>query len=514
MNSTTTLDCKVTAPPSELLDTESIRHAIEHAVHLLPAQGPITAFVHHNTLHAFEDLEFDAAVRTGAKVFGCHPYLPERQYREMLKTGRIREQDIEAVLIDQLGDRADDLLGFLGTRFGLYQAILHHSLHDGPSVDLKWVIGDTNALNQFRGDTAAETRRQFIDETRQWVMRDLRKSSQGGSGEMGGESGAKIPEALQQKFEQIFELFGIANIEKWSEETWESFVLHLLWKTCEHGARQTAGDNVRGAEAEFQRHRDLLLNLTCEDADERVNEILIPFCAAFLDQGFSNWPLEDREQGFYAAFFSLYGISDGIVEPWRRGLAAELQKLKAQSVSPVDSIRRSLAALGVLPDELETYVSDTLLALRGYAGMLWQLESRGDRVVRAVPGGTLVEFLAVRLILDRFATAAVAREFASYRGELLNSGTGLVRNWAAGRPRRPLASNEMRFGCLNSPNCLAGGPRHLAHNTPAEWQRIVSEVNQFSGIASSSDFSLGLRTKIPQRNAGCRWNSHRSRPSA
>ncbi len=52
-----------------------LRHAIDHAAHLLPAQGPITVFIHHNTLHAFEDRSFEEAVEEGAQVFGCQPYL-------------------------------------------------------------------------------------------------------------------------------------------------------------------------------------------------------------------------------------------------------------------------------------------------------------------------------------------------------------------------------------------------------------------------------------------------------
>src|SRR5262249_30900963 len=71
-----------------------LSEAIERAAHLLPAQGPITVFIHHNTLHAFEDLPFTEAVVQGGRLFGCQPYLPEDRYREKMARGRIRIADL------------------------------------------------------------------------------------------------------------------------------------------------------------------------------------------------------------------------------------------------------------------------------------------------------------------------------------------------------------------------------------------------------------------------------------
>src|SRR5271163_31159 len=83
-----------------------LEKVIEHASHVLPAQGPITVFIHHNTLHAFEDLPFHEAVKKAAHLFGCHPYLSEDRYRDALARGRIRFSELQEVVEHDLGARA------------------------------------------------------------------------------------------------------------------------------------------------------------------------------------------------------------------------------------------------------------------------------------------------------------------------------------------------------------------------------------------------------------------------
>ena len=65
-----------------------------------------------------------------------------------------------------------------------------------------------------------------------------------------------------------------------------------------------------------------------------------------------------------------------------RGLAAELRRLEAEQISPLESILESLELLAVQPEEWTEFLSATLLVLPGWGGMLRQIEQHGDRAVR------------------------------------------------------------------------------------------------------------------------------------
>lgn len=88
------------------LPDDPVERALARAGGLLPDQGPIGVFVHHNTLHAFQHLPFHDAVQAGADALGARPYLSLAQFRAALAAGRIAGADLDHEIAAALGPRA------------------------------------------------------------------------------------------------------------------------------------------------------------------------------------------------------------------------------------------------------------------------------------------------------------------------------------------------------------------------------------------------------------------------
>ena len=220
-----------------------LRVAIDRASHLLPAQGPITVFIHHNTLHAFEDMPFEKAVERAAATFGCHPYLTEERFRDILAKGRIRFNDLLGTLEDELGMQAFASVTRFVTRLDLRMGMLQFPLRGGSAAELRWFISETDALRRVRADVSGATRAKLIAETRRWIMRDLR----------GRNGGSDRPAWVFDLFRE----FRATEIESWSDDTWESFTLTTLWRVCQEGLRNVPYSALPTTPP--SRHRDLLL---------------------------------------------------------------------------------------------------------------------------------------------------------------------------------------------------------------------------------------------------------------
>jgi uncharacterized protein YbcC (UPF0753/DUF2309 family) len=126
-------------------------------------------------------------------------------------------------------------------------------------------------------------------------------------------------------------------------------------------------------------------------ATDRVDAVLTKWLAAFLDQGRAEWPMPNREQGFYAAFRTVAPHDDEVPDG---------DAIAALPDRPVDAIRDCLDAkpVGGWRDIFEFQ----LAALPGWTGFLKRRAADDDAWQSTYPI-TLSGYLAVRLALvDQF----------------------------------------------------------------------------------------------------------------
>jgi uncharacterized protein YbcC (UPF0753/DUF2309 family) len=347
-----------------------LMRTIDRLAHLLPAQGPISIFIHHNTLHAFEHLSFEDAVECAAVQLGREPYLSESRYRDKLASGRIRPKDVEALLVEQLARRAADDVAGVGSRLDLWRAVVLHGIPAAVGRELSWILDETDALSRFRTDIPASARS---------AVTMVLQSSDRGSDER---------EAVQR-----------------------------LWTACLEAVRR-ADPAPRPAERIPVRHRDWLLALHEVDTDAWIHPPLIRFLAGYLDQGLAPWAMPERDLGIHGCFLEIYRTSlAALCGRWARTLPALVSDDRAAGRNALDSIAHSLSQLGVGDAECEEYLSAELLALRGWAGIVRQIEERPDRVPARDLTVTLRGYLAVRLLFERAAFDATAR-LLSFDGPL------------------------------------------------------------------------------------------------
>ena len=349
----------------------TLARVIDQAAQLLPAQGPISIFIHHNTLHAFEHLPFEEAVETAAEQLGCEPFLSESRYRDKLASGRILAKDVTALLDEQLGARgANDVAG-AGSRLDLWRAVVLHGIPAATGRELSWVLEETAALSRFRTDVPANAR-----------------------------SAAAV---LTDQDDRVGE---------------ERRAVRRLWNACIQAVGRANAAPPATATAAPIRHRDWLRAVSGPDTDAWIHPPLIRFLSGYLDQGLAHWPMPERNRGIHGCFLEIYRTSLAAqCGQWARSLPHVVDEDCTADRSALSSIANSLAQLGVADDECADYLSAELLALRGWAGIVRQIEERPDRVPARDLTVTLRGYLAVRLLFERAALDEAARQL-SFGGPL------------------------------------------------------------------------------------------------
>ena len=414
---------------------ESLPERLEHLAHFLPAQAPLARFVHHNTLHAFESLPFLDAVTKAAKDLRAEPFLEEERYEEAVASGRIGREDLEAALRELVPE--DSATGSArdaaDTEVTARRALrLRRLLHPVPRVEgdaVDWLLSESDLLTRLRPELSDHAR-----------------------GRLQAESDGDVPT-----------------------------LLGALWRRCLLLARGA----TTNASPTPVRLRDRLLAATGLDADERAHELLVRFVAAYLDQGVAYWPMPDRD-GLWSTFRRVHGA--GAHAPWASSLPHELASTRDAEAQ----LHHELAQAQIAPEDVDAWLHETLQALPGWAGMVHQLQTRPDLAPGEVPPVSLLDFVALRALLDRLAALDVAKRAGLPTHDLAASIAHLE-----ARPVAPPDPRGLALELFVAAQRSGLGPNALGHATSAK--RLVDEVARFDSMARRMTYHLAYEHELRVR---------------
>ncbi len=474
----------VRANESDCPGSNETEELIRKLAELLPSQGPITAFAFQNPLQGFEDQPFVDTLRSVYDLYGCEPFLQEGAYRKKFAEGRITVSVLNEIIAGDLRHNAKHKIAGLVDCGELRLSMLTHSINPGTENELRWELGGIEAIRRFRHDLPDCDREKFVATTRDWVRADFPRTP--------GRPLSVTRQELSATVQKSISRFHLGNFATLPESAWETICLSLLWRISR--SRIKSMPRHRGKFVEYLRPRDLLLRAAKDDSDELVHPVLGRFCSAYLDQGYAQWRLPRRDQGFFSSFLSLFSAGGHLTSRWLRPLGKEVKRIQQNGITAIESLEESLLALGIPVQDKEAFLTRSLLAQRGWAGMIWQTETRPDRVYIPSPKGCLVEYLAVRLLFDRFAISWIAQDSLDYRESLDRLPDFLSEHFP---PDRVGASVEHRaYPILQLAQLHVWTPRQLAELSNSSWTELVSEVESFSPFERRRVFHLAFERHL------------------
>jgi uncharacterized protein len=129
-----------------------------------------------------------------------------------------------------------------------------------------------------------------------------------------------------------------------------------------------------------------------------INEQMIKWCSAFLDEGEASWSMPHRERTFYRAWKAL---APHDVNLRLMGLTNSAQKIVALPDRPEDAVLDSLAVLRVPKSAWQEYLTWHLAALPGWTGFIKWRSAESHYPWQEQYPIDLVKYLAVRLFYER-----------------------------------------------------------------------------------------------------------------
>lgn len=360
---------------------EELRALVSRAVEVIPPNWPLRTFAYRNPLIGFEQLPFDEAVSQAKQVLGGEGYLSTAEYRKCYAEGRISEKELLSALRSRLPELASQDSISAGERsLNQEEVLLIHFVYGIDPLDPKlwqWQLTEEDATHRIRPDVP------------QSIKDRLRSQGAGGDPEAG----------------YVHSL--------WSAAFLKGFDLSQEGSGGRHGhspATAKAGGSAQGEHGSTpQRLRtaaEVIDELTGSDLKREINEHLIKWCAAFVDEGMADWSMPLRSHGFYRAWREL---APGEAARWTLGISDWARRVEALPDFPENALAESLHRLRVSDQQREEYLRRHLSLLPGWAGYIRWRAKNPDYPEQGRHPIDPLEYLAVRVFYEAELAEKVCR---------------------------------------------------------------------------------------------------------
>ncbi len=361
-----------------------LHDVIEAACEPIAPFWPMRTMVAQNPIHGLEYLPFDEAVRQGKDLLGGNGYLSNEDYRRLYREGRITSNSIQQALthVGPQSHTQDSIQ--IGAQPVSSQDIWRWHLVTGfeelePAL-LQWELSGGRATKQFRSDFPADSKQRIVQRT----IKDCERCRD-------------FPEEAY-----------LTNL--WNA-TLRALGLHESSSEKNHG--QESSSTVEQESREIPIHlpvqrtmSDWIERLSGVPLVEQINNQMIKWIAAFVDEGLAGWEMPQKHRGFFLTWRELvqWDHSGHFL-----GISDFHQKVRDLSDDPEEVIVSCLRCSGVPQAEWKAYLSRELSQLPGWTRYIrWLGEHPRYHAQRKQPIDVR-QYLAVRLVYEVELTQVICQ---------------------------------------------------------------------------------------------------------
>ena len=351
-------------------DLDQVRQIVLDASESIAPFWPMRTMVAQNPIHGLEYLPFDQAVRKGKDLLGGNGYLTNEEYRQFFRNGRITPESFKRAF-SRVGPRSDGQTSIKVenrniTPNDVWQLHMLFGFEELPLSLLEWELNGGGSIKQFRQDLPEKSQEKII-----------------GQPLKGNKQYQKYPEEtyLTSLWNSVIAIFGLSD-------------LHASSQIPKDSHSQTS---TPVSLPPLRTISDWVDDLTEGGVVEQVNNQLIKWVTAFLDEGLAGWEMPGREEGFYQAWRNLAqeDFSGKFL-----GITDFAQKVSSTPATPEDAICYSLHQLEIPQEQWKNYLSRQLSLLPGWTRYIrWLGEHPTYHAQHKHPIDT-TQYLAVRLFYE------------------------------------------------------------------------------------------------------------------